>query len=146
MFSVVPQAGPSLFRSQGTPSPNSRASSPIPVRSDSDDEDFWAYLNPGRRNRLSDIQLNEPAAARSTSPSPALSESGSESEGSDLYWADDGDRNDAWWEEAYALADQGDDERVYAVSVGRETGTMARWYVLHQITPSLLVTHHYILY
>lgn len=47
-----------------------------------------------------------------------------------MYWVDDDNYDDAWWEEAYALANQGDDERVYAVSVGRETGTIARWYVI----------------
>lgn len=55
-----------------------------------------------------------------------------------MYWADDDDRDAAWWEEAYALADEGDDERVYSVTVGRETGTLTRWYVLHSIAHNKL--------
>lgn len=67
----------------------------------------------------------------SISPSPP-SDSGSSSEGSDSYWAalDDGDRSDAWWEEAGKLADQSD-EREYVVTIGRETGPMTRWYGIH---------------
>lgn len=106
------------------------SASPISVRSDSEGEDPYSSAL-DQRSESNDIPLNEPDPdARSPSSSPPGSDLGSDSEDEDAYWVDDDNRNAAWWEEAYALADRGDDERVYAVTVGRETGTITRWYVL----------------
>lgn len=81
------------------------------------------------------IRLNKhDPDVRSASPTRPRSDLGSDSDKSDLYWVDDDNRNNAWWEEAYVLADQGDDERVYDVTVGRETGSITRWYVLRSLT------------